>query len=124
MSIIPLHEIRDLKKFEKLSKSMNKNGWIGREILAIDMGEYTQAITGSHRIAAALENEIEIPVYTIEVGEYNPLCGEYADETADLISAMLCGDDDDRVNYIERLVEIGKADKKALSLAIDEVRNN
>src|SRR5258706_2727338 len=48
---------------------MKENGWQGRPILAIDLGNGIEALTGSHRIAAAQEADLDkIPVKFIEPG--------------------------------------------------------
>lgn len=49
------HEPREREKYQKLVASMKRGGWRGRPILVIPMGEGFQALTGSHRIAAALD---------------------------------------------------------------------
>ncbi len=50
--ILPLHEVRDDNKLAKLVDSM-QDGWVGLPVLALDSGDHLQALTGSHRIAAA-----------------------------------------------------------------------
>ncbi len=61
--IEPPHEVRDEQKKDAIVKSMKINGWQGRPILVQQNYNGNQAITGSHRIAAAQEVGLEsIPV--------------------------------------------------------------
>lgn len=72
--IQPPHEVRDIKKLQKLTESMQKNGWQGRPILAYDVGRGAEALTGSHRIAAAKAAGIkEIPVMYVDADVANYL---------------------------------------------------
>jgi ParB-like chromosome segregation protein Spo0J len=61
--IYPVHEVRDEAKYETIKASMIANGWQGRPILVVDCGNYYQALTGSHRLAAAtdIDKEAEVP---------------------------------------------------------------
>ncbi|MEM3486073.1 MAG: ParB N-terminal domain-containing protein, partial [Candidatus Methanomethyliaceae archaeon] len=63
MRILPLHGVRNEYKFQYLTEAMRKHGWQGRPVLALRWGNLTQAITGSHRIAAAKKAGVNIPVY-------------------------------------------------------------
>ena len=83
-NIVALHEVKDTDKLNSLVTSM-ANGWTGRDILAVDCGDYLQALTGSHRIAAANEVGIEIPVMVIDINE---LC-DNEDMTIDEIMSSL-----------------------------------
>jgi len=65
-AIEPLHGIMDCEKFHALVASMETEGWVGRPILAIGTEECAQAITGTHRLYAAREAEIDVPVVLIE----------------------------------------------------------
>lgn len=72
-AIIPPHEVRDVKKLEKLTESMEAEGWVGRPILIYDIGRGPEALTGSHRIRAAQKAGIdEIPVVYVDdqIGDY------------------------------------------------------
>jgi len=53
--IRPIHEPRDPQLLEALIRSMRRSGWLGRPLLVIrgDDNLY-HALTGSHRLAAAL----------------------------------------------------------------------
>jgi hypothetical protein len=71
MSIEPPHKVRDNKKLLSLIESMKNTGWQGRPILTYDVGRGNEALTGSHRIKAAREANIEVPIYKIKnVGDY------------------------------------------------------
>jgi hypothetical protein len=71
--IYPVHEVRDEAKYEAIKASMQAHGWQGRPILVVDCGEYYQALTGSHRLAAAasLDEEadeaFEIPIAIADI---------------------------------------------------------
>jgi hypothetical protein len=54
--IRPIHEPRDPELFAGILSSMREQGWLGRPLLVVPgtAGVY-QALTGSHRLAAALE---------------------------------------------------------------------
>lgn len=68
-SIVQFHEVRDLKKYQKLKADMEKNGWNGRPLLVVEYeGKYI-ALTGSHRLSAAKSAGLkEIPVACLEYG--------------------------------------------------------
>ena len=71
MSIEPPHNVRDTEKLSSLTKSMKDNGWQGRPILTYDVGRGNEALTGSHRIKAANQAGIEVPIYKIQnAGDY------------------------------------------------------
>jgi len=67
--IVPLHEVRDEEKLNNLIQSMEETGWCGRPLVVIDCGNEYRALTGSHRIAAAIKAGLaEIPIACIEYG--------------------------------------------------------
>jgi len=73
--VVLLHPVREPEKFNRLVASMRAEGWTGRPALALDMGDHLQALTGSHRIAAAIEADLEtIPVYVISAADH--VCGD------------------------------------------------
>ena len=61
------HPPRDKEKFNALVNDMVENGWKGRPVLTIDQGGQTNALTGSHRLAAA-----EIAEWGNNLEELNP----------------------------------------------------
>ena len=65
--IIPVHGPREKDKLAKLTKNMNENGFEGRPVLTVNLPEGRFALTGSHRIAAAIATNTDVPVH-----EMNP----------------------------------------------------
>ena len=70
-NIRPAHEVRDHDKFNALVASMLADGWQGRPLLVVDeANEGYQALTGSHRLAAALAAELDIvPIAIVEADD-------------------------------------------------------
>jgi ParB-like chromosome segregation protein Spo0J len=65
--IQPLHAINDEAKLAAIASSMRASGWQGRALLVYDCGDHYEALTGSHRFAAAELAELyEIPCLVIE----------------------------------------------------------
>jgi len=102
-SIVPPHEVRDKRKLESITRSMENEGWNGRPILYYDIGRGPEALTGSHRIRAAQKAGIdEIPVVRVsdEIGDYVDEAGrsivDISYESEMMISRFLrkFGDDD------------------------------
>lgn len=115
MRVLPLHEVRDEAKLEALIASMIVNGWQGRPVLAIDCGDYLQALTGSHRIAAAEAAEIEVETLTIS----QPTLSDDA-ELSELFSSLIDGGDEERIEALRALVERGAVKQAALDLMAQE----
>lgn len=61
--LIPVNGVDDAEKLSQLVASMTAHGWNGAPIVA-DLG-IAQALTGSHRLAAAEAAGIEAPVVDI-----------------------------------------------------------
>ena len=59
----PLHDWTDLAKRDELVESMEENGWIGAPIVVLSE---IQALTGAHRIAAAVKAGVDAPRVTVE----------------------------------------------------------
>jgi hypothetical protein len=108
-NIEPPHQIRDKEKLTSLVNDMNNNGWQGRPILTYDIGRGDEAITGSHRIAAAKITNTEIPVYRIENA------GDYLDKNGNSIADLPFLEP---INQIKWLKEFGN--KKAANLLSQE----
>lgn len=73
--ILPPHEVRDRDKLTALISSLEAQGWIGAPLVAlrpISAGYSPQAVTGSHRYAAAETLGIDIPVVWLD-----DLCEEH-----------------------------------------------
>jgi hypothetical protein len=103
--ITPPHEVRDNKKLDSLVASMKKNGWQGRPILAFDVGNGLEALTGTHRLAAAKQAGIEdVPVLKISDD-----IGNYADEYGRSIKDI--SDEEDVLEYLKNF-----GDKDAFEL--------
>ncbi len=77
-NVRPAHEVRDADKLRALTAAMEADGWQGRAILAYRYTGRVCALTGSHRLAAAVAAGVEeIPVLVIEDEAVED--GEYAD---------------------------------------------
>jgi len=85
-NLIPPHEVDDCSKLHELQSNLRSFGWIGPPIIIIGQ----QALTGTHRIAAAKSSGIShIPVI-----EYNALGSNHThelptDPTRENLKAML-----------------------------------
>lgn len=79
-SIVPVHEARDQDKLASLIESMGRDGWIGRPIVVVDLGNETHALTGSHRLAAAASVGLDgVPVVWAEI-DWDLDLGTYSGE--------------------------------------------
>ena len=107
--IEPPHEVRDQKKLEDLAEKMRTSGWQGRPILAIDLGQGPEALTGSHRIAAAKMAGIDVPVIMVDDDVAN-----YEDENGKNIRDMMYESVDDMANF---LANAGDSDASNLAMA-------
>lgn len=111
--INPFNAVEDVEKLNSLAASMQKNGWQGRPILAYDIGNGLEALTGSHRIAAAKKAGIEdIPVLKVsdEIANYTD---DYGRSIRDV------SDEDDIVEFLN-----GFGDKDAFNLMRIEQKYN
>ena len=66
--LIPPHDVDDVQKVETLGSSLQTNGWIGPPLLIVG----TQALTGTHRLAAAKSAGIRL----VPVIELSSLAGD------------------------------------------------
>lgn len=121
-SVAPTDEVRatniqqvnepfDKEKVSKLAESMERDGWQGRPVLAYrsENGE-TFALTGSHRIEAAKEAGIDVPIYEIDG------LADFEDDDGDTISDITrSGDARDIAEFVKKL-----GDKSATALAEEE----
>ncbi len=96
-NIEPPHEVRDDKKLDSLVHRMEEEGWVGRPILMYDTGQANQALTGSHRIAAARKAGIEIPILKVDEDVLN-----YEDENGDTISEIVYRDADEIAEFLKK----------------------
>lgn len=88
--ISPLHGVLDFAKLADLKASLRADGWQGRPILVIETADGLRGLTGSHRVEAAQQIGMEIPVLMISADEA---------EAADLDADYLCATDDDDRKY-------------------------
>lgn len=64
--LIPINSV-NMEKVNTIAQSIRENGWQGRPLLAIGDDEEAFLITGSHRLQACQELDIEVPVELIYV---------------------------------------------------------
>jgi len=108
-AIEPPHGVRDIEKLNLLVKSMKENGWQGRPILTYDAGRGDEALTGSHRIKAATQADIEVPIYRIENA------GDYVDKNGKSIFDVGFMELEDQVKWLNQF-----GDKNAAQLLKQE----
>ena len=65
-SIVPVNQVTDPEKLAYLVKEFEENDWQGRPILVVDLGNEYQALTGSHRLAAAMKVRMDVPIHILE----------------------------------------------------------
>lgn len=96
------------QKVAKIAESMENNGYDGRPIVVLDdANEGYQALTGSHRIAAAEELDIDIPAIVIDNN----------DATAGLLDVR---DDEELAQVAKELYDNGDIDERAYNVLKDE----
>lgn len=102
----------DPKKVSTLADSFEKKGYIGRPIVLIENGnEGYVAVTGSHRIEAAKQADVDLKAIVLDNN----------DETTELIEAR---DDDERVAVAKRLYDNGVISKNVYNIIREENENN
>lgn len=107
----PVNDITDEEKIKYLVEEFEKNGYRGRPVVALGSeSEQSIALTGSHRILAAREAGIEIPVVYIAYDENNPLIQDLADAQGD----------DERAQVATELYEEGTISKPVYDLIVRE----
>lgn len=97
--IVPLHEIRDFDKLHDLRRSMEADGWRGRPLLVMMINAEYQALTGTHRLEAAIQAGLdEVPVVVIDPwSSLEPFsCYNYGD----LEDGLLNGNDVERMLWL------------------------
>lgn len=52
-NILAPHAVNDSTKVEQIAASLERDGWQGRSVLVLQVADYYQALTGTHRLAAA-----------------------------------------------------------------------
>ncbi len=107
----PVNDITDEAKIKYLVEEFEKNGYRGRPVVALGSESGSSiALTGSHRILAAREAGIEIPVVYIEYDENNPLIQDLTDAQGD----------DERAQVAAELYEEGTISKPVYDLIVRE----
>jgi len=110
--IEPVNPITDEDKMNALAWDFHENGYDGRPILVVDNGDGSyQALTGSHRIEAAKEANIEIPSKVVP----------YSDDIAPLLEAK---SDEERAEIAAQLFKDEKVDADVLALLTKEDQMN
>ncbi len=98
----------DRQKVAKIAESMENNGYDGRPIVVLDdANEGYRALTGSHRIAAAKELDIDIPAIVIDNN----------DATATLLDVY---NDEELAQVAKELYDNGDIDERAYNVLKDE----
>lgn len=88
------HAPDDADKIVKIAQHMASSGWTGRPVLLANCGDHVRAFTGTHRLCAAIGQDIEIDAV------YLP-----DDLSADDWAAIELANDDD--DLLVALVDIG-----------------
>ena len=102
----------DAAKVNTLAKSFEDKGYVGRPVVLVENGnEGYIAVTGSHRIEAAKQADVDLKAIVLENNE----------DTAQLIEAR---DDDERANIAKELYEEGVISKSAYDVIREEADNN
>ena len=85
------------------------------------MGDYLQAITGSHRIPAAQELDIDIPLHIIDTTDHivddNGECIVCQGECC--VIRLIDGDDFDRLEILEKI-----GDAEGAKIMKEEIKGN
>jgi len=115
--VSPVHSATDRARLADLAASMRGDGWQGRPLLVyVDhTGEY-QALTGSHRLAAAkLAGLDEVPVVVLAAD----VCARAIELAADEYGGDLldCIEDDGRERVLREAGDLVAADLMAAEIA-------
>lgn len=119
LRILPLHEITDQDKLERLTRGMRQDGWIGRKIVALHCGDHLQAITGTHRLAAAEAAGVQPEVLIVEQPIYDGSYQSY--RQCELWGQLVEGCDDLRLEAAEELHRRGEIDAEAIETLRQEI---
>jgi hypothetical protein len=107
--VLPPHAPDDPEKLSALVESMKKEGWKGRPVVAMKYRNQIIGITGSHRIQAAADAGIDVPLVYVEpkVKSFQDPRGLFGNFKRDVV-----GTGDDRV---AKFLDMA-GDKRAASL--------
>lgn len=108
--ITPVNEITDRSKYDYLVDSFRKDGYRGRPIVAVGDEGDAVALTGSHRLAAAKEADIDVPVVFIPYDSSN----EY------IMALVDAARDEDRTLAAREAYEAGAISKDVYDLIARE----
>lgn len=97
---LTLHGDIDASKVARIRDSLATIGWQGRPVIMVDCADHVIALTGSHRLAAAHDLGLAVPVVwmpELDADHWDALSG--------------CCDDVDRLRTFEALADVdGMAD--------------
>jgi SPP1 gp7 family putative phage head morphogenesis protein len=104
--IEPVNPVTDVEKFKAIAYQLKTEGWEGRPVLAYNIGPGSyQALTGSHRIYAAIDADVQVPI--VEISSLRKL-NKAEQELFDSLPTLL--DDEQRYDVLKQL-----RDKKVVS---------
>lgn len=107
------HGVKNTRKRDRLVESMHDGGWDGRPLLVYRSGGQYQALTGSHRLDAAVKAELaRIPVLCIEDKDFSDGTFTALDEA---------GDNYDRLRALEDLRDEKPETQEAYELMMEEL---
>lgn len=113
--INPVNPIRDKEKYQALVLRMKEKGWQGRPILVFESGENYEALTGSHRIYAAMEAGIDVEAEIIDISKFS-------EDDIDRLTSLY--EDEDRAAFLLELTERGLITESQSELMSFEVQEN
>ena len=119
-NLIEVHGVKDKAKLDRLVVDMQKNGWRGDPLLVFDNGNGVYALNGSHRIAAARQVGIDVPVIYADDSRFITALDDAGVTFDDLI-----GSGDDRVaDFLRKSGDMRGADlmEKEFESAMKEQR--
>ncbi len=119
-NLIEVHGVKDKSKLDHLVDDMKKNGWRGDPLLVFDDGNGTYALNGSHRIAAARQTGIDIPVIYVDDSKLMSAL----DETGETFDEIIGSGDDRVADFLRKAGDMRGADlmNKEFETAIKEQR--
>jgi hypothetical protein len=95
----PVNEITDQEKFDSIRESLLSEGWKGRPLVYFNEAGANQAVTGSHRIHAAMSISPEFPVPVVEIPQE---ALDLEDEKGFTVLDLVGKDEDKRMALILR----------------------
>lgn len=84
------HAPEDADKAVRIAESMQANGWIGRPVILWACGDYTRALTGTHRLCACINGDTEVEAVWIpeDLSEEHAELIDSANDDYDLLAAL------------------------------------